>query len=113
VRSAVGKHEPEIDTVDAAEVGEPLREALERVARGKARVVVEQDGKVVAALVSPLDYERLKMLDRRVEDGWRVIEEIRARNAHMDPEEVERDIAEAIEEMRAERRAQAQVPTST
>jgi len=55
----VGKHEPEIETVDAAEIGEPLKEPLERVARNKARVVVE------------------------------------------------RDIAEAIEEMRAENRARA------
>jgi hypothetical protein len=57
VRNAVGKHEPEIETVDAAEIGE----SLERVARHKSRVVVE------------------------------------------------RDVAEAIEEMRAERRAQVKL----
>lgn len=34
-----------------------------------------------------------------------VVDEIHARNRHLDPEAVERDVAEAIEEMRAEDRA--------
>jgi PHD/YefM family antitoxin component YafN of YafNO toxin-antitoxin module len=107
------KHDPKIETVDAADVGEPLKGSLERVARHKERVIVEQDGETVAVLVSPLDYERLKMLDRRAAAGWKAVQEIRARNAHLDPEEVERDIAEAIEEMRAEdhARASASAPT--
>jgi PHD/YefM family antitoxin component YafN of YafNO toxin-antitoxin module len=112
----VENYEPKIETVDAAEVGEALKGSLKRVARHKARVIVEQDGETVAVLVSPLDYERLKMLDRRAADGWKAIQELRAQNAHLDPEEVERDIADAIEEMRAERRAQeaeAKVPTGT
>ena len=36
---------------------------------------------------------------------WQAIQEIRAANAGKDPEEDERDIAEAIAEVRAERRA--------
>jgi hypothetical protein len=43
------------------------------------------------------------------ERRWRVIEAIGARNRDKDPEEVERDIAEAIEEMRAEERAKVTV----
>ena len=34
-----------------------------------------------------------------------VLDEIHARNRHLDPEEVERDVAEAIEELRTEDRA--------
>jgi very-short-patch-repair endonuclease len=109
----VEKHEPEVETVDAAEIGEPLQGSLKRVAREKSRVIVEQDGEVVGVLVTPLDYERLKMLDRRIADGWKVIEEIHARNAHMDPDEVERDVAEAIAEMRAERRAREAASSPT
>ena len=37
---------------------------------------------------------------------WDVVERIGERNAHFDPEEVERDIAEAIAESRAEARAE-------
>lgn len=108
------KPEIEVVTIDAAELSEPLNKHLKRVEQNKARVVVEQDGKPVAVLVSPLDYERIRMLDRRAEDGWQAIKEIQARNAHFNPEEVERDVAEAIEEMRAEQRAQeAQAKTHT
>ena len=38
------------------------------------------------------------------EERWRVVQEIRARNADKSPEEVERDVAEEIEAMRAEQR---------
>jgi hypothetical protein len=37
---------------------------------------------------------------------WEVVERIGERNRHFDPEEVERDIAEAIAEARAEMRAE-------
>ena len=97
----------QIETIDIAEVGECLKKPLKQVVRNKARVVVEQNGEVVAAVISALDYERLQMLDRRAAAGWRAIEELRALNADKDPDEVERDVAEAIEEMRAERRARA------
>jgi len=99
--------------VDAAKLGELSDADLAKVARGILRVVVQRDGKDVAALISAYDLERLEGLDRRAEEGWQAIQEIRARNAHLDPEEVERDIAEAIAEMRAEARAKrtAESPT--
>jgi len=77
---------------------------VKRVSKNETRVVVEDEGQPVAALVSPDDLERLKRLDAR-DDAWRVVDEIRARNRDKDPDEVERDVAEAIEEMRAKDRA--------
>ncbi len=41
---------------------------------------------------------------------WEAFEAIGARNADKDPDEVERDIAEEIEAMRRERRAQGRTP---
>ena len=79
----------------------------------KAQVVVKRGGKVVAAVVSVLDLERLQQVDRQRAELWKVIAEIRALNADKDPEEVERDVAEAIAEMRAERRAQASAQSLT
>ena len=38
------------------------------------------------------------------EARWQAIQKIRARNADKTPEEVERDVAEEIEALRAERR---------
>lgn len=48
---------------------------------------------------------------RQIPDGewdkfWKVVERIGERNRHFEPEEVERDIAEAIAEARAEARAE-------
>ncbi len=39
------------------------------------------------------------------DDPWRVVDEIHARNSDKDPDEVERDVAEALAEVRAEARA--------
>src|SRR5262245_14827390 len=89
-------------TADVSEAGELVGTMIEEVARGRARLVVQQDGKDAVALVSAYDLERLEMLDRRAAEGWKAIQEIQARNAHLDPEEVERDIAEVIAELRAE-----------
>lgn len=95
------------------EAGELVGTLIEDVARGRARLVVQKDGKDVAALVSAYDLERLEALDRRAAEGWKAIQEIWARNADIDPEEAERDIAEAIAEVRAEARAKAKANAKT
>jgi hypothetical protein len=100
-------------TADVSEAGELAGTLIEEVARGRVRLVVQRDGKDVAALVSAYDLERLEMLDRRAAEGWKAIQEIQARFSHLDPEEVERDIAEAIAEMRAEERAKRSAAPST
>jgi len=45
-------------------------------------------------------------IDSEWDKFWEVVERIGERNRHFDPEEVERDIAEAIAEARAEARAE-------
>ena len=100
-------------TADVSEVGKLISTLIEEVARGRARLVVQKDGKDAAARVSVADLERLEMLDRRAAEGWKVIEELHARFAHLDPEEVERDIAEAIADVRAEARAQGSATPAT
>jgi prevent-host-death family protein len=94
-----------VRNVEAAQAQRSFDDLLNEVNEQRTRVVVERDGKVVAALISEADLERLEALDRRAAEGWRTIEEIWARNADIDPDEAERDIAEAIAEMRAEARA--------
>lgn len=100
-------------TVDVSEAGELLSALLGQVARSQIRLVIQQDGKDVAALVSAYDLERLEMLDRRAAEGWKAIQEIQARFSHLDPEEIERDILEEVEAMRAEARAKRSAATPT
>ncbi len=98
------EREPMTQTMNTADASRAFAKLVEKVSKRQARVAVEENGKTIAALVSADDLERLKRLDAR-EEAWRVVDEIRARNRDKDPDEVERDIAEAIEEMRAEDRA--------
>ena len=100
-------------TADVSEAGELLTALLGQVSRGRTRLVVQQDGKDVAALVSAYDLERLEALDRRADEGFKAIQEIQARFSHMDPEEVERDILEEVEAMRAEDRAKRSASPAT
>ena len=63
-------------------------------------VVVEKKGKAVAVMISPAEYQALTEASAR---DWAVIDELRARNAHHDPDEVFADVTAAVEEVRAER----------
>ena len=92
-------------TADVAEAAALLDTAIEEVVRGGTRLVLQRHGRDVVALVSAYDLERLEALDRRADEGFRAIQEIQARFSHLDPEEVERDILEEVEAMRADDRA--------
>jgi predicted nicotinamide N-methyase len=86
-----------------------VRTLLERIARSGQTVVVQDHGRDLMALVSLADLERLRSLDRLRRERFSVVEEVHRRNQHLDPEEVERDIAEEIATMRAEDRARPAV----
>jgi hypothetical protein len=94
-------------TVDIGEAHELFGSKLAQIERGDVRVILQQNGKDVVAVISAYDLERLEMLDRRAAEGFKAVEEVWARNADLDPDEVEQDIAEAIAEMRAEARRNA------
>jgi hypothetical protein len=100
-------------TADVSEAGELIGTLIEEVARGRVRLVVQKDGKDAGALVSVADLLRLEALDRERADGLKLIDELHARFAHLDPEEVERDILEEVEAMRAEERAKRSATAST
>lgn len=78
---------------------------VRKVSKKETRVLVEQNGEPMAALVSPEDLDELRRIDAYRRDPWSVIDEIHAHNRDKDPDEVERDVAEAIAEVRAEERA--------
>jgi prevent-host-death family protein len=88
--------------IESSEAGEHWSELLRTVVRSEARILVQERGTTVAALVSAGDLERLARLDAEREARWQVVDEIHARNRDKDPDEVERDVAEALAEVRAE-----------
>ena len=63
-------------------------------------------GVPVAAIVSARDLQRLEQLDRKWAEGERVLREFAAGFADQTPEDIERETAKAIAEVRAEMRAE-------
>ena len=102
-----------VETLDVSEASDSVRALLERVVSAGQTVVMQQNGREVAALVSAADLERLRSLDRLRVERFSVIEEIHGRNTHIDPDEADQDIADEIAAMRAEERDRAATPTRT
>ena len=96
--------EPIEQTMDASAIPESWNDVLERVRRDKIRVVVEQDGVPVAAIVSADDLEWLSQLDAQRADDLRTLQ--KGWDAFKDEpaEEVEREVAKAIAAVRARER---------
>lgn len=95
---------PMTQTMQAAQAHQEWSQVLNQVARRETRVVVEQDGVAVAAIVSTRDLERLQQLEQQQHD----LATLRASQAGFTNEtvnEVERQIAQALAEVRAERAA--------
>lgn len=79
-------------------------ELLGSVYYTKEPVIVEKKGKPYAVMISLEQYERLQ---RARDRAWAIVDEIRARNAEKDPEEVLRDVTEVVETVRQERYEQS------
>jgi prevent-host-death family protein len=76
-------------------------DVLGMVADEKETIIIENRGRPVAVLISP---ERWKRYQLWVKDQFfRAIDRLQERNRDMDPEEVERDVTETVEEVRRQR----------
>ena len=76
-------------------------DVLSQVYYGQEPVIVERKGKPVAVLISPEQWERYQQQTK--ERLFEAIDRLQERNRDTDPEEVERDVTEAVEEVRRER----------
>jgi prevent-host-death family protein len=72
---------------------------LERVERGE-RVVVEERGRPVAALISARELNRLAFLEAERRRTFKPLRDTRAKFADVPPEEIEREAARATAEVR-------------
>jgi prevent-host-death family protein len=74
-------------------------ELLADVQHGTPTEIV-QNGQRVAVVISAEAFDRLRR--ERLERAWKGIDDMRERNAHLDPDEVMRDVTEIVEEVRQE-----------
>ena len=70
-------------------------------------MLVEERGKPLAGIVSAEDLARLNQLDAEWDEDWRIFDEIHERNRDKDPEDVERDVSEAVAAVREAARRKA------
>jgi prevent-host-death family protein len=106
--------QPTTQTMKISEVKQQLNRLVNQVYRRETRVMVEKSGIPVAGIVSAEDLERLERLDRERAERFKVLEEFGEAFKDVPVEELERETARAIAEVRAERRAQqAQVVSAT
>jgi prevent-host-death family protein len=94
------------ETLKFTEARPQLSELLNRVFRREARIVIQKGDIPVAAIVSMLDLERLEKEDAEWESGFEILDEISAAFGDVSPEEIERETARALAEVRAESRAE-------
>lgn len=97
-------------TVSRRDILEQIDELLRQVSNGETQISVEDEGETVAAIISGSDLARLRRYDSQIAAGEAVLERMRRPYRDIDPEQIERDVALVIEEVRREQRDQEAGP---
>jgi prevent-host-death family protein len=87
-----------VKRMSAKEARDRFAEILGQVHYGKDTVIVEKQGKPVAAVIG---LERYEELLRAWEAPFGVLDRVGAKNAEVDPAQVQADVAEAVAAVRA------------
>ena len=91
-----------VKRLSAKEARNSFSDILGMVYYGKDTVIVEKQGKPMVAIIDIEQYE--KWMAQR-EARFKVFDEIWAKNKDKDPKQVARDVAKAVAEVRAAKRA--------
>lgn len=105
--------EPETHSVELADVSTQILSLVDEIAQKQTRVLIEESGRPVAALVSLEDYRQLARMDAQRAEQLRILEDIREAFRDVPPEERERETAKAVAEVRAEMRAEREAAART
>lgn len=97
----------DLQNPDIVDIEDSLASVVTRVAGNDTRVVVEQHGKPVAAIISIEDWQRFARLEAEREKRFAVLDEARAAFAGVPPEEIEAEFDRALAEVRAKARTGA------
>jgi prevent-host-death family protein len=98
--------EPKTQTLNASRARQEFSQILNRVFRKETRVLVEKSGIPVAAIVSAEDLERLQALEAQRDEDFKALDTTRDAFKDVPAEELERQVAVALNSVRAENRRQ-------
>jgi hypothetical protein len=96
---------PDISTLQVSELERRLRDLVRDMSRREVRIVVEDDGVPVAAVIPIGDLQRLLRLDESDREAREVLEAMRAPFADVPVEEIDRQTERIIADIREEDRA--------
>lgn len=94
-------------TVNVTQARQNFSQLLNQVYRSKTRLVVEKSGIPVAAIISARDLERFDRWEAERDRDFAILEKIGQAFKDVPPEEIEREVAKAIAEIREEDRQRA------
>lgn len=95
-------------TMKISEVKQQLNRLVNQIYRREIRIIVEKSGIPVAGIVSADDVRRLDRLDQEREARFMALEAFAAGFKDQSPDDIERETAKALAEVRAEMRAERQ-----
>ncbi|MDO8673641.1 MAG: type II toxin-antitoxin system Phd/YefM family antitoxin [Dehalococcoidia bacterium] len=95
---------PKTKTIKLTDTRQHFSELVNEVFRGETRIVVEKSGIPVAAIVSADDHDKLARLDLEREEAFKALDATREAFKDVPDEELEREVARAISEVRARNR---------
>jgi prevent-host-death family protein len=96
--------EPVIQTIKASDARRRWSQLINQVFRGESRFIIERSGLPVAAIISAADLERLTQLEAKRKERFKPLEDTWEAFKDVPPEEIEREVARAIAEVRRKRR---------
>jgi PHD/YefM family antitoxin component YafN of YafNO toxin-antitoxin module len=101
----MGQTTHDTDTLPIAEVADRLSNLVDEVSANDKRIVIERDGVPVATIISMSDLHMLRHVDDEIKRRWQLLEMMREPFRDVPPEEIERETAKAVAEVRAEMKA--------
>lgn len=94
------------ETISATEARQNFAQLINRVYHERSQVLVEKSGIPVVALISIDELDRFNRLDEQRARSFAVLDSIRAAFKDVPPEELEREAQRALDDVRAELRAE-------
>ena len=91
-------------TIKASDVRQQWSEVLNKVFRKETQVIVEKSGIPVAAIISTEDLARLHRLEAQRQKDFAILDEMRDAFKDVPPDELEREVANAVASVRQEHR---------
>lgn len=93
-----------LKTIEASEAEKNIKNLLEEVSRGSNQYILKQDNQSLAVLLSIEDYNLFKQLVQKKSNDkkkfFKIVNQIRLRNRKIPFEEIEEDVAQAVNEVR-------------